>query len=135
MWACEACNAAKLDSWPTDEQAANGRRWVDPTAEPLGDHLRLDGDCVIALSETGKWIIGRLRLDRGVHEERRRTRRRNDLRLAQLRLAILGIDHDPALRELLLREAHALGRELSGPPWDPVEDCRCRIATRDKRTR
>jgi hypothetical protein len=74
MWACRACNLAKKAKWPTAAEKARGERWVDPTAEALGNHLVIKGDIVEALTPAGEYMIDELNLNSQEHRTRRQER-------------------------------------------------------------
>lgn len=65
VYCCPACNKFKHDFWPSDEAAVNPRRLLHPLRDNPAEHLVENEDGrLIALSETGAFHIGKLRLNR-----------------------------------------------------------------------
>jgi hypothetical protein len=134
LWACQECNRAKRESWPTDDEIARGQRFVDPCVEPLGAHLRLAADRVEALTAAGEFMITEINLNSACHRRRRsqRDRRAKAFALAEAKHQVLAAEvaRDPTPTQLaLLAEQHALLDELRliclPAPWDAPIVCLC----------
>jgi hypothetical protein len=69
LWACRACNEAKLAKMPTAEDAALGCRWLSPSIDNMNEHLEVTGFIVAEVNDSaaGRYVIDELRLDRGFH--------------------------------------------------------------------
>jgi predicted ATP-dependent endonuclease of OLD family len=82
-YCCHACNrrGAKGENWPTDEQIAQGFKFIDPVVEdPYEIHLEeKPNGILIERSNTGKYSIDKLRLNRDslVRLRNRRKQMRN----------------------------------------------------------
>jgi 5-methylcytosine-specific restriction endonuclease McrA len=71
-WTCSKCNRSKGNRWPTDEQYAAGSRFLDPCREDHEAHWQTNSDgTIIALTETGRYTIRTVRLDRPFLNRRR----------------------------------------------------------------
>jgi hypothetical protein len=66
VYACVKCNQYKGEFWPDAEDLAQGRRVLHPLLDDLTVHLREDEQTghVQALTETGRFHIALLRLNR-----------------------------------------------------------------------
>lgn len=64
--ACHSCNRTKSYTWPTDDEAAAGYRFVDPCAEALvGGHAYVDhAFVVVPKSRAGEYSVDHLNLNR-----------------------------------------------------------------------
>jgi hypothetical protein len=137
LWACHACNRAKSDSWPTDEETSRGMRFVDPSVEALGAFLALDGVRVgvaaaAAEPQAAEFMIDMINLNSAVHQRRRRRRQEIAKKLSTLDAMLQvfrerlptpevadEIDHAEA-------EIRVLRGELgAADPWDRPTSCRC----------
>jgi len=111
-YACRGCNGHKWETWPSEDQIAQGQEFADPCVEdPYLHHLREleDGD-VEELTECGAYSNSHIRLDRS--ELRRWRRLRNQARqdlprltavarlLEQLVATSEGPDHDETSSQL-----------------------------------
>ena len=72
-WSCGKCNRCKGNQWPTDADATNGFRFLDPCVEDHDAHweTRPDGT-LISKTNTGWYTIRMIRLDRPRLNELRR---------------------------------------------------------------
>jgi len=143
LWACRACNLAKGDAWPTDDEVSRGERFVDPCAEPLGAHLGFEGAGVVALdaSPAGEFMLVELNLNSRQHVHRReeRQRRATAFALAEGTCQVLTelAARSGASPEISAQLAHvralldALRPDCwpASPPWDAPETCHCVPAT------
>ena len=140
LWACAACNRAKGDAWPSQEELQRGMRFIEPCSEPMGAHLEIAGDrvTVVAESTAGDYTITEINLNSRQHVMRRQKRRdfANHFALLQAhcevaeREAMGNPANDGALAQLkrIQRELEEL-RAKTTPgtrPWDAPEGCSCR---------
>jgi hypothetical protein len=96
-YACSTCNSHYKKDYPTPDEEAEGKRFVDPCAEDPDDHFRLvraPGTCdvweVRALSPAAEYVVFRLKLNRRkflrdfwrclCREESQLLRRENEIR-------------------------------------------------------
>jgi HNH endonuclease len=133
MWCCHACNRAKSDTWPTEQEVKAGFRFHDPSREGLGIPIELRGVLVQPRggSTIGAYVIDTLRLNSSVHQRIRN--RRNLLRafvptcegLLARHLASRRIVEGPEFVEM--RAALDLARSELGDlaPWDAPVTCAC----------
>jgi hypothetical protein len=65
-YACRGCNSHKSETWPSEESATRGFRFVDPCEEdPYGLHLQeAHGGIVKALTNAGRYTSDHIRLNR-----------------------------------------------------------------------
>jgi hypothetical protein len=64
-YACSICNTYKSDTWPTEEQIARGRRFLDPCADDYTAHFEQQPDGTLReLTEPAKYTSAHLRLNR-----------------------------------------------------------------------
>ena len=64
-YACSICNTYKSDTWPTEEQIARGRRFLDPCADDYAAHFEPQPDGMLReLTEPAKYTSTHLRLNR-----------------------------------------------------------------------
>ena len=137
LWACQACNRAKRDTWPKPREQKQGMRFVDPTKEPLDAYLRIVGEDVVPANgdPAGAYMIDELNLNSALHKRRRRQRAELLKCIATLEAA------GTVLRERVEAsgDAEALGAlsnykkqlkelvALQGPnsPWDAPSQCAC----------
>jgi hypothetical protein len=82
-YACRGCNSHKAETWPSEELATRGFRFVDPCEEdPYAVHLQeAFGGIVDALTNSGRYTSDHIRLNRpDVKDWRlRREKARRDL--------------------------------------------------------
>jgi hypothetical protein len=123
LWSCPSCNSAKGGHWPTPHQLERGERWLDPTTDNMGEHLRVNGDQVEPCSPTGAWFIRRLQLNGDLQTWRRRRLAASRTRLEQLRAVQLRLSGGAA--DEILSAIESLRSELDAEPWDRETDCRC----------
>ncbi len=64
MYACEECNLRKGDRCPPPEAREQGKRFFRIDKEPRSEHFRLEGNELVGLTETGKFTILMLDLNR-----------------------------------------------------------------------
>jgi hypothetical protein len=120
---------AKSDTWPTDEERAQGFEFPEPYRDALSDHVATNAQFVVtSRSRRGEYFADVLNLNGAVHQHRRRERsvaqtflQTCTTALDQLREA--GRPEEIARLETQLdRVRTALG--LTGP-WDEPGTCRC----------
>src|SRR2546429_155966 len=73
-YACRWCNGAKSETWPSNEQANQSYRFVDPCLEDLyQDHARLDAATgkLLPKSNPGIFTVREIRLNRKMFTELR----------------------------------------------------------------
>ena len=77
VYACMKCNQYKGEFWPDAEDLAQGRRVLHPLLDDVEAHLREDEQTghLQALTETGRFHIALLRLNRPQLVEHRLARR------------------------------------------------------------
>jgi hypothetical protein len=65
-YACAECNVSKGQEWPSEVEAAQGLRYVDPCTEELYKvHLRVNDDgSLVPLTRAGEYTLNMVRLDR-----------------------------------------------------------------------
>ena len=139
LWACHACNHAKLDTWPSSTELRNGFRFVDPTSEGLALHLEIVGEEVVPQTPAGTYIVDEIDLNSGLHRHRRRDRAEKAKRLALIQalvdLRISKGDRSPEV-VALKKESDALMQTIRGaPPFDAPKGCYCLVPQVPKRTR
>lgn len=106
VYCCPACNRIKSDFRPSNKSAENPRRLLHPGRDNLSAHLSEDTDGrLIALSETGRYHISRLRLNRPQLLALRLRRRMNE----SIRQKLAAVS---AEREQLRMEVAELSKEL-----------------------
>jgi len=137
LWACHACNRAKSNKWPTEEETARGMRFVDPSVEALGAFLTIDGIHVTVAAAAAEpaaaeYMIDEINLNSATHRRRRHLRHEIATKLATLD-AMLQVFREtlptPAVTDDIER-ADADIRELrdllgAAAPWDCPTSCRC----------
>ena len=115
VYACVRCNLYKQDYAPTPEDLANGRRVLHPLKDDLASHVRLDDRTgrLEALSETGRFHIALLHLNRPPLIVYRMQKQLTDLLVAKQRLLEA---ENRQLRELLAAQEQYIGelRRLLG---------------------
>lgn len=120
-WACIGCNRFKGDTWPTELESRQGRRFADPCNEQdYGIHFVEDHNGrLVHRTPCGEYHVLRLRLNRPSRAARRRERNevldrlREALDLMQeLDLEIRDADERGLVRHIR-REAEALQTELA----------------------
>lgn len=74
FWACELCNRAKGDTWPSDQEVELGYRFLDPLIDNWTKHLRVKGDSLDWLTKEGEYTKDEIDLNSPTHEKRRRER-------------------------------------------------------------
>jgi hypothetical protein len=80
VYCCPACNRLKGDFWPAGDPLTSNQRLLHPGQDNLKQHLREEADCrLIALTATGAFHLGRLRLNRPPLLALRRSRQEVDL--------------------------------------------------------
>lgn len=81
VYACIRCNLYKGDFFPDADDAANGRRVLHPLRSDIGAHIRKDEATqrLEPLTETGRFHIALLHLNRPLLVEHRLRRRLADL--------------------------------------------------------
>lgn len=129
-WACPTCNRRKLGAWPTQAEEDLGYCFPDPAVTGLGNHVRVDGDAVVAMSRQGEYLIEEVGLNSDTHRYRRRARRERNEAIAQVCAVIAALEQaaEPVQLEQLtkLRTVLAELSARSGPvPFDPVRVCSC----------
>jgi hypothetical protein len=112
VYACIVCNDFKGNHW----QPETARRILHPLHDPLTEHINENTDGVLVpLTETGRFHIERLRLNRPqLLEQRRRNRELGDLRQRLVQLE----EENGALRrhiEAIEEQLNLLLQELSRP--------------------
>lgn len=128
MWSCRACNRAKSSKWPTRAEVRRGERFVDPTAEGLGQHLRIVGDQLEALTPAGDYMIDELNLNSLEHCTRRRERDERFKLWQALQSALAsGAVRDAGEKATLEAEAATILEMIVGThkPWDAAITCAC----------
>jgi hypothetical protein len=110
---------------------ALGYRFVDPTREPLADHLELDGEIVRGRTPAGEYMINEINLNSQVHRERRRERGRQWELWKTLQQAITSAV-EANQRGELQKEADEILQLLcaEAEPWDALEACFCKYVKR-----
>jgi hypothetical protein len=64
-WTCGACNGAKGNTWPSDEEYEANERFLDPCQEDHLDHWDVNDDGVLlAKTAIGQYTITEVRLNR-----------------------------------------------------------------------
>lgn len=88
VYSCFRCNLYKADFSPSDEDLAGGRVLLHPSRDDPSQHLRLDqtNGQLEALSETGRFHIALLHLNRPALVAHRLRQRRAELRAARQQL-------------------------------------------------
>lgn len=115
LYACQPCNIFKSDWWMSDEERAEGLRFVRPDWDDLSEHYSLIGDTLVPKTLPGSFTDGILRLNRQnlryLRKQRRLLGDADDTIAAGLQtLAQMNIDSfPPAVRTRFAR----LRRELS----------------------
>lgn len=120
-YACRKCNAHKSETWPSDDQVADGLRFADPCAEDLYlTHAReRPTGAVEPLTRCGIYTVRHIRLDR---DEIRRWRRLRDQAredvprltavLRMLETLVSAPETGPQEREQILDRLHAIKRHI-----------------------
>lgn len=133
FWACQLCNRAKGDSWPSTDELALGYRFLDPLTDAWSTHVLLEGDVLEGLTEAGEYTKDEVDLNSPIHRKRRGeraeiARRANVLEavLSQLEPRASSNGSQADLLELAaIREELAKLRERSTPPDDQPTSCFC----------
>lgn len=130
LWVCHACNRAKGNRWPSDDELPRGFRFVNPREEGLANHLEFRGTSVVALQPPGEYMIDEINLNSKTHLHRRTERAELAKRLAML-AAMIEIKRpigNPEVLNQLDQHVSDLWRKIAiGPPWDPPRDCLCKM--------
>jgi hypothetical protein len=109
LYACAVCNGYKGDDWPSDDPVADGRGYLDPCDHDLGEHIGPAGEDELAgLTPVGRYMVERLRLNRGLLRKLRRLRREEE-RLHQQFVAL--VERSLALLEVELQRANLRKRQ------------------------
>lgn len=105
VYCCPACNRIKGDFWPLQPTA---QRLLHPLRDVLAEHFREESDGrLIALTETGAFHIGRLRLNRAplvALWQARMERISLRLEVSELRIAQTKMQEQLALRDEQIKE-------------------------------
>jgi hypothetical protein len=134
LWACHACNRAKGNTWPSQEELAAGWRFVDPCADAPGDHLALSSGGLqvgpVDGSKVGDFTITEVDLNSDVQIERRKERMKVtkavhviEATLETLRQRAHEPDVVAAVAEFEVQLAELKPRIV---PWDAPLACACR---------
>jgi hypothetical protein len=115
LYCCWRCNLYKVDYWPA--QPSDPVLW-NPRSEPIAAHCLLLADATLhPLTPTGRFTIGRLRLNRLplVEYRRRKLLQAGELRLLQqYREVVAALEHLQRQHALLLEMHRALLEEQRG---------------------
>jgi hypothetical protein len=133
--ACPECNEAKGACWPTEQEQAAGRRFLDVCAEAASDHLKPAGALVHARggSPIGRFTIAMLDLNGPAHRERRRiaAEAREELRRVKRMLRdVLRLPAGSSARARFQRELELMRRRCEEildvrEPLDAPSGCAC----------
>jgi hypothetical protein len=111
VYCCPACNKLKADFWSASDPLTNPRRLLHPQRDRLREHLMEDENGqLVALSETGAFHIGRLRLNRPPLLALRQRRHLGER--TQQELAVTLADHE-RLRQRITELSEALKEALA----------------------
>jgi hypothetical protein len=123
VYACIRCNQCKGDSWPTADDLQHGRRALHPQRDSVAAHMREAEETgqLHALTETGRFHITLLRLNRPALVEHRK-RRRLAAMLAE-RLEVLAAENEHLRTSIAAQEAYIaeLRRRLAAEAADQSE--------------
>ena len=103
-WCCSECNSIKGDTWPSPEETAAGRRFLDP-CQPEDDHdlhwsVEEDGT-LKALTHVGEYTIANLVLEREGLVYHRRQRLRWEREWAELLDALTKWELEEPVRSIV----------------------------------
>jgi len=76
MYACDECNLRKGDRYPPPDARADGHRFFRPDEDHRGVHFRKLGDCLEGVTNTGKYSIKAIDLNRSMLRKLRELRER-----------------------------------------------------------
>jgi hypothetical protein len=98
-YSCRWCNRAKWETWPSDQQRANGYEFVDPCKEDLyKSHSRLQEDGKLdPTTNAGDYTVREIRLNRKMFKRLRRRRIQAQAQIEQTRrnIARLSAEREP----------------------------------------
>lgn len=78
MWSCDHCNELKGDIYPPETARQQGDRFIRPDQDVEADHLELEGLLLRGLTQTGRFSLVMLDLNRASLRQVRDIRRRID---------------------------------------------------------
>jgi hypothetical protein len=150
-WACRACNQAKGNVWPSDDERRAGFEFVDFQRDIPSDHLRIVGDRVVAVNGSGKaaFTIDTINLNSRLHQTRRRAHldaiaKAGALHALMQTQRALAREAPAELAQRLLASIEQMERKLSAlwdaiassqQPWDAPETCLCAPKSRPRRAK
>lgn len=119
VYCCSTCNRLKANFWPATNPAETQQRLLHPQRDASASHLREEKDgLLVALTATGAFHIGRLRLNRPPLVALRRARQRTlqvqhtfadaQEELTQLRARVSLLEEE--LAKVLAQLSRLLGR-------------------------
>ncbi len=89
-YCCHWCNNAKSDTWPNNDQAKRGYRFVDPCVDDFyGKHARLDvSGRLEALTTAGDFTIREILLNRKIFRDLRSRRAAAQMTIERIKLRL-----------------------------------------------
>lgn len=120
-WCCVECNSIKGDTWPSPEELAQGRRFLDP-CQPEDDHnlhwdIEEDGR-LSSLTGVGEYTIGRLMLNREGLVYYRQRRRRWEREYEELRAYLAEWELEESVRMVVEARLAELASWIEPPVFD-----------------
>jgi hypothetical protein len=98
-YSCRWCNRAKWETWPSEQQRADGYEFVDPCKEDLyRAHCRLKEDGNLeGTTHPGEYTVREIRLNRRMFKRLRKRKVEAQLRIEQTRrnIALLTAEREP----------------------------------------
>jgi hypothetical protein len=120
-WTCGACNNSKGNKWPTDEEYADGLRFLDPCVEDHEEHWRIlpDGKAV-SLTTIGEYTVEQLNLNRPALVRYRQMMYTLEQRAAEIRETLATASLTGDHRRDLQNHLHDLEQMIEPPVLSPL---------------